>query len=131
MSVRSERGAFGEEQTALYLINRGYRILARNYRRKCGEIDIIAEKDGVIAVVEVKTRKFGSLTAGVEAVTRKKMRRIIETTRMYLYETGTEAGVRFDVAEVTITTEENPRLLEINYYENAFDLLSAHMHTYY
>ena len=130
MSVRSERGAFGEEQTAIYLINHGYRILARNYRKRCGEIDMIAEKDGLIAVVEVKTRKFGSLTTGAEAVTIKKMRRIIETARMYLYETETEASVRFDVAEVTITTEENPRLLEINYYEDAFDLLSAHMHIY-
>ena len=130
MSVRSERGAFGEEQTAIYLINRGYRILARNYRIKGGEIDIIAEKDGLVAIVEVKTRKFGSLTAGVEAVTKKKQGRIIKATRSYLYETETEAEVRFDVAEVTITTEENPRLLEINYYEDAFDLLSAHMHIY-
>ena len=128
MSVRSERGAFGEEQTALYLINRGYRILARNYRRKCGEIDIIAEKDGVIAVVEVKTRKFGSLTEGAAAVTREKQSRIIKAARSYLAETGTEAEVRFDVAEVTITTENNPRLLEIKYYKNAFDASEAYIY---
>ncbi|MGN0657646.1 MAG: YraN family protein [Ruminiclostridium sp.] len=130
MSVRSERGAFGEEQTAIYLINRGYRILARNYRIKGGEIDIIAEKEGLIAVVEVKTRKFGSLTQGIEAVTKKKQSRIIKAARSYLFETGTEAGVRFDVAEVTITTEENPRLLEINYYEDAFDAINAYTYTY-
>lgn len=128
MSVRSERGAFGEEQTALYLEKRGYRIIARNYRIKGGEIDIIAEKEGVIAVVEVKTRKFGSLTEGAAAVTKKKQSRIIKAVRSYLLETGTEAEISFDVAEVIITTENNPRLLEINYYKNAFDASEAYIY---
>lgn len=129
MSIRSKRGAFGEEQTALYLESRGYRILARNYRIKGGEIDIIAEKKGLIAVVEVKTRRFGSLTEGAAAVTREKQSRIIKTARSYLLETGTDAQVRFDVAEVTVTTEENPRLIEINYYKDAFDASQAFIYT--
>lgn len=128
MSTRSKRGAFGEEQTALYLEKLGYSILARNYRIKGGEIDIIAEKEGLVAVVEVKTRKFGSLTEGAAAVTKEKQNRIIKAARSYLAETGTEAEVRFDVAEVTITTENNPRLLEIKYYKNAFDASEAYIY---
>lgn len=128
MSIRSERGAFGEEQTALYLKSLGYSILARNYRIKGGEIDIIAENGGVIAIVEVKTRKFGSLTEGAAAVTKKKQSRIIKAACSYLSEVGTDKEIRFDVAEVVITTENNPRLLEIKYYKNAFDASQAYIY---
>ena len=126
MSVKSERGAFGEGYVAERLQNEGYIIKERNYRVKGGELDIIAERDGIIAVVEVKTRKFGSLTEGIEAITRKKMDCIIKTTRLYLLKNGIEdKGVRFDVAEVTVTTEKIPRALGFNYYENACDATDA------
>ena len=126
MSVKSERGAFGEGYVAERLQKEGYIIKERNFRVKGGELDIIAEKDGIIAVVEVKTRKFGSLTEGVEAITRRKMDCIIKAARLYLLKKGIEdKGVRFDVAEVTVTTENIPRVLGFNYYENAFDATDA------
>lgn len=126
MSVKSERGNFGENYTAGMLEKEGYTILKRNYRVKGGELDIIAEKDGIIAVVEVKTRKFGSLTGGLEAITRRKMDCIVKATRLYLLNEGIEnVGVRFDAAEVVITSESCPRILEYNYYENAFDATDA------
>lgn len=126
MSVKSERGAFGEGYVAERLTAEGYIIKERNYRVKGGELDIIAEKDGIIAVVEVKTRKFGSLTEGIEAITRRKMDCIIKATRLYLLNNGIEdKGVRFDVAEVTVTTENIPRVLGFKYYENAFDATDA------
>lgn len=126
MSVKSERGAFGEGYVAERLQKEGYIIKERNFRVKGGELDIIAEKDGIIAVVEVKTRKFGSLTEGVEAITRRKMVCIIKAARLYLLKKGIEdKGVRFDVAEVTVTTENIPRVLGFKYYENAFDATDA------
>ena len=121
MSTQHERGKFGEDYTADYLINRGMKIIARNFRRKGGELDIIALDKGELAIVEVKTRKFGSLTDGTDAVTRSKIKNIILTTARFVDENETEfSGIRFDVAEVVITTEAVPGVLEFNYYEDAF-----------
>lgn len=125
MSVNSERGRAGEEYVCGYLEKRGWKIAARNFRVKGGEIDIIAEKSGVIAFVEVKTRKFGSLSDGIEAVDAKKRKCVIRAADRYLEEFSDMAReVRFDAAVVTITTEEAPRVLEMHYYENAFDAFS-------
>ncbi|MBQ9483459.1 MAG: YraN family protein [Ruminiclostridium sp.] len=122
MNVKSVRGKAGEDHVCGYLEKRGYRIAARNYRIKGGEIDIIAEKSGVIAFVEVKTRKFGSLSDGIDAVDVKKQRCIVRAADRYLEEFPVSGrDIRFDAAVVTVTTEEMPRVLEMKYYENAFD----------
>ena len=121
MSTKHERGKFGEDYTADYLINKGMKILARNFRRKGGELDIIAMDKGELVIVEVKTRKFGSLTDGSDAVTRNKIKNIIITTAKFVGENDIEfSGIRFDVAEIVITTEAVPSVLEFNYYEDAF-----------
>lgn len=126
MSTQSVRGKAGEDRVCNYLIDGGWHIEARNYRIRGGEIDIIARKDGVLAFVEVKTRKFGSLTEGTEAVTKKKQSCIIRTADRYIQDNPSDAEeIRFDVAEVTVTTEDIPRVLEMNYMENAFDAFSA------
>ena len=123
MSVKSERGKAGELHVSRYLEKNGWRIAGRNYRVKGGEIDIIAVKNGTIAFVEVKTRKFGSLDGdGMTAVDGDKRKAVIRAAQRYLEACGTEyASVRFDVALVTVTTEEIPRVLGMEYYEDAFD----------
>ncbi len=119
--IRDVRGKTGEEAVCSYLRELGYSITARNYRKKCGEIDIIAENDDFIVFVEVKTRKFGSLVQGADAVTKQKQKKIILTADLYISETGTLKQPRYDIAEVVITTDKYPDVLEINYYENDFD----------
>lgn len=121
--VRQARGKFGEEYTARQLEQKGWRIVARNYRKRCGELDIVAiDNDNELVAVEVKTRKFGSMTYGADAVTWSKKRKIALTLLEYAAENGLEASImRFDIAELTITTEEHPRVLEMNYYKDAFD----------
>lgn len=121
MSVKHERGRFGEDYTADFLVNNGYEIVVRNFRKRGGELDIVALKDSELAVVEVKTRKFGSLTEGIDAITYQKKKNIIQTTAKFLNESEIEfSEMRFDVAEIVVTTEENPQVIEFNYYENAF-----------
>lgn len=121
MKVQHKRGKFGEDYTAEYLTNKGYQIIARNFRRRGGELDIVALKGGMLIVVEVKTRKFGSLTDGTDAITYTKKKNIILTSAKFLQENEPEfSEMRFDVAEIVVTTEENPRILEFNYYEDAF-----------
>ncbi len=122
MSVRSSRGSAGEEYVCSYLSERGWTIAARNFRIRGGEIDIIAKKHDIIAFVEVKTRKFGSLDNGLDAVDRNKRRFIIRAADRYLeQEPPGDMTIRFDVAVVVVTTEEIPRTLEMRYFENAFD----------
>lgn len=122
MNLRQARGRFGEDYTAERLEKRGMKLLERNFRRKGGEIDLIAEEDGTLVFIEVKTRKFGSMTEGADALDRAKKRRIISTALKFAEEHGfSEMPMRFDLSELTITTETHPRVLEWNYYPDAFD----------
>ncbi|MCI8703186.1 MAG: YraN family protein [Anaerotignum sp.] len=79
----------------------GYEILERNYRRRDGEIDIIAQKDGYTVFTEVKYRKNSRNGFPSEAVDWRKQQSIIRTAKAYVAEKGLEGGeYRFDVAEI-------------------------------
>ena len=115
MTRKREIGDFGEEITAEYLENNGYRILDRNYSKPFGEIDIIAIKDGLIAFVEVKTRKSDAFAYAAEAVDFYKQQRIRRASLAYLMEKNMmDFLMTFDIAEVYLDTRK------INYIENAF-----------
>lgn len=77
-------GTLGEELAEIMLLEKGYRILARNFRCRYGEIDIIASKNGVLAFVEVKTRLFESCGSGAESVTAVKRQRIRRCALCYM-----------------------------------------------
>ena len=116
--TKSETGKLGEESVCSYLLGMGYRIIARNYRIKGGEIDIIAENGDYIAFVEVKSRKPDSLVSGFEAVSKRKQGLIIKTAADYCLKHPNVWQPRFDVASVII---KNGRVLSIDYVTNAFD----------
>ncbi|MBR4305313.1 MAG: YraN family protein [Ruminiclostridium sp.] len=118
---KAGKGKLGEDYTADFLLKNGYRIVARNYRKPCGEIDIIAVKDEFIAFVEVKTRKYNTLVRGIDAVNFRKKGRIIATADYYLAENGMEFQPRYDIAEVTVIDKGTPRVIDFCYYEDAFD----------
>ncbi len=121
MNEKHTRGKFGEDYTADYLLNKGMKIISRNFRRKGGELDIVALDGKMLVVVEVKSRKFGSLTDGLDAMTPKKLQSIIRTAQRFIDETDVDFDeMRFDVAELTLTTEEIPQVLDFSYYEDAF-----------
>ncbi len=121
MNEKHIRGKFGEDYTADYLLNKGMKIISRNFRRKGGELDIVALDGKMLVVVEVKARKFGSLTDGLDAMTPKKLQSIIRTAQRFIDETDVDFDeMRFDVAELTLTTEKMPRVLDFSYYEDAF-----------
>lgn len=115
---RKELGNFGEDAVALYLERKGYTILKRNFRIKGGEIDIIAEKDGIIAFAEVKTRTPDPLVNGFEAVTAAKKKRIIRTAEVYSMRYPHDFQPRFDVVWVTVS---DGKVTDLQYIENAFD----------
>ena len=113
-------GEIGEEYAVKFLKKKKYKILERNYRKRYGEIDIIAENKNYIVFVEVKTRNTASLTSAADAVNRQKQLKIIKTASLYLAENETEKFCRFDVCEVYVNAD-NLKLVDINYIEAAFE----------
>lgn len=112
-------GDFGEKAAEEYLVEMDYDILERNFRLKCGEIDIIAEQDCCIVFVEVKTRKSNQFGEPSEYVDYKKQERIKKTAAVYVDIENTD--MRFDVIEV-FYEEKNEELflIKVNHIENAF-----------
>lgn len=112
-----EIGARGENIAAFYLEKKGYRILRRNYCIRGGELDIIAEKDGIIAFVEVKTRTVGFMSGGLESVNKRKQRLIIRAAEAYSCKNPHDLQPRFDVVEIIL---DGKKVAGFNYIENAF-----------
>lgn len=93
-------GKLGEEIACLYLQSEGYKILERNYRYGHFEADIIASKDDILVVVEVKTRKDYRYLYANEAVNYKKQYNLIALTENYIIQNCLyNHDIRFDVIE--------------------------------
>ena len=116
-------GNFGEDCAAQFLEAAGYTIVARNFRIRSAEIDIIAQRDGVLAFVEVKARSNVRHGLPSEAVTFRKQKKIIEAAGVFLQdEKFCDCACRFDVVEVYLNGE---RVEEINHIANAFEVVQA------
>ena len=102
MTARTKTlGNAGENFAASYLESRGYKILAKNFRVRSAEIDIIAELDDVIIFVEVKTRSSIKHGLPIEAVNFRKQQKIIEAAGVFLQdEKYFDKACRFDVIEI-------------------------------
>jgi putative endonuclease len=117
--ARQKLGKDGEDLACRELEDRGYAILARRYRRRGGEIDIIARDGATLVFVEVKTRDGREFGDAAEAITRWKRRRMARTALDYMMrEHISECPCRFDV--VSIHVETGVPAIEI--FQNAFDV---------
>jgi putative endonuclease len=116
---RRELGAAGESAACAYLERRGYRILARNARADRVELDIVAERAGVLVIVEVKTRRSAAFGGAAESVDARKQARLARGAAAWLRASGRRARrVRFDV----VTCEPAPRGgFSVTQWEGAFD----------
>jgi putative endonuclease len=94
-------GSSGETLAAQFLRRKGMVVLARNYRCRAGEIDLVARDGDAVVFVEVKERTGRSHGTAVEAVTWSKRRRIVRAARVYASAHGlTESPLRFDVVAI-------------------------------
>ena len=115
---KRELGVNGEKATVDFLIEKGYKILERNYRTNFGEVDIIAKDKGYYCFIEVKTRQSINYGAGSEAVVKNKQRTIARVAEHFLAANHLEdVDVRFDVVSVFIEDDNT----DIEIIENAFD----------
>lgn len=98
---RQRVGAAGETAAVGHYQSLGYVVLARNFRCRAGEIDIIVGRAGEVVFSEVKTRTQGAFGSGAEAVTWQKRQRIRRVAATWLQSQGARPRrVRFDVVEV-------------------------------
>lgn len=103
MQKKDALGRYGEALAARFLTQHGWSLLARNWRCPAGELDIVAERDGVIAVCEVKTRRSLRFGSPLEAVTPEKAQRLRRLAAQWLATSGTaRRGVRIDVISVLV-----------------------------
>ena len=120
LAKKQTLGLRGEDLAAQYLCRHGYRIVARNYRTRFAEIDIVAEQHGVVCFVEVKTRKVLEYGEGVEAVSFWKQRKLSQAAVWYLREYSQEdVAARFDVLSIKVSDVGQP---EFELFEDAFEL---------
>jgi putative endonuclease len=119
MCSTSARGSYFEALAGEYLMEKGYRLVERNFRFGHKEIDIIAVEGDTLVFVEVKGRTGSSHGAPGESVTRGKMRRILKAAEAYLWRRGlTNKPCRFDVVCVTLVDN---REAEFEHIRNAFE----------
>ncbi|MCH8317895.1 MAG: YraN family protein [Bacteroidetes bacterium] len=124
MADHIEFGKKGEDLAVQFLQKKGYKILKRNYRYKRAEIDIIAQKEGLLIFVEVKARNRIDFGYPEDAVNEKKVELIQEASENFMeesawgkeYEPGSGGQIRFDI--ISITLEKG--VLDILHIEDAF-----------
>lgn len=116
MGAHNEFGKLGEQMAAEYLIRNGYKIRYRNYRYLKAEIDILAQKEGVLAVVEVKSRSSDELQEIAETVNKKKIGLLVSAADHYVIENDLDVEVRFDI----ITILKKGKKFQLEHLEDAF-----------
>lgn len=113
-------GRWGEAVVAADLRRSGWKILASGFRCRMGEIDLIAEKDGFLAFIEVKLRKNADYGTAGAFVGRSKQHKLRAAAQLYLQRFPTDLQPRFDVAEVYAPQGADTEKPRIQYIENAF-----------
>ena len=118
-------GSFGERIAENYLKNKGYQILDRNYffripgNPQKGEIDIIAQKSGIISFIEVKTlRNPNGLIRPEEKVNFAKQRKLRKTAESWLMKKRISLNTKWQIDVIAIKMGRNKKL-EISHFENA------------
>ncbi|MDD5668519.1 MAG: YraN family protein [Candidatus Omnitrophica bacterium] len=122
---KKETGRTGEDAAAEFISRNGYSILARNYRRKSGEIDIVAREGTTVCFLEVKTRHSRLFGEPEESVSRVKQKQISRTALYFLKEHNLmDTNARFDVVSI-LFENQSPRVTLI---KNAFDMAGEYVY---
>lgn len=118
MAAHNDLGMLGEEKSVEYLQSKGYVIKHRNWRSGKYEIDIVAENDKYVVIVEVKTRKRGTLLSPVESVNKTKIRNLVYAANAYIRRFNVTKQTRFDIISMTI--DQTGSVDSLEHYEDAF-----------
>ncbi len=114
-------GKQGEQIAEQYLINQNYNIVARNLQSSHLEIDLIAQKNDTLAIVEVKTRQTNFFGNPENAVNKSKQKNLFKATQQFLEtykNTNPKLEIRFDIIAITINNKQ--KNIDIQHFKDAF-----------
>ncbi|MBP8606378.1 MAG: YraN family protein [Phycisphaerae bacterium] len=119
LNAPAQLGHWGQNQAERFLKRRGLRTIARNWAVQGGELDLVmADADGMLIFIEVKTRQSEDFIPALAAVNREKKQKIIRTAKRFLRHFKISGRpLRFDVVTVVIGPSGPP---DIRHYPNAF-----------
>jgi len=121
-AARQAFGELGERIAERWLRRRGWRIVQRRFRSGHRDIDLVVERDGTVAFVEVKARKGAGFGGPVQAVNYRKRKQLERSAMVWIDRHGREAeSYRFDVVGVLLNGAE----VLVCHVENAFALASS------
>ncbi|RYH76068.1 endonuclease [Flavobacteriaceae bacterium 144Ye] len=116
MAQHNELGKKGEQLAVDFLLQNHYEIVERNYRFDKAEVDIIAQKEAILAIIEVKTRSTTDFGNPQDFVKPKQIKNLVKAVDEYVTVNGLEVEVRFDI--IAIVKSEKDYTIE--HLENAF-----------
>ena len=97
-----DKGSVGESYAVTFLEKKGYKIIARNWSSKLGEVDIIASEKDTLVFVEVKSRHSAEYGIAAQAVDARKQKQVIKSALGYIKRQGiVDRDIRFDVVSIT------------------------------
>lgn len=116
MADHNELGKEGEDLAVAHLLKNGYKIVARNFRYQKAEVDIIARKKDVLAVIEVKTRSTPDFGDPQNFLKQKQINSLVKAIDYFVNEHRLEVNVRFDIIAII----KNKAGTRIEHLEDAF-----------
>lgn len=116
MAQHNELGKKGEQLAVDFLIENNYQIIERNYRFDKAEVDIIAQKDAILAIIEVKTRSSLDFGNPQDFVKPKQIKNLVKAVDEYVTVNNLDTEVRFDIIAIV----KEGYQYKIEHLENAF-----------
>ena len=107
MNNRAQTGQRGEELAMEYLRSNGFMICARNWRQGRYEIDIVAQRYGITHIIEVKTRRAGSLLKPEQTITPTKVAALRRAAAAYLTQHHVRGEVEFDLVAIDMFPDQS------------------------
>jgi len=116
MAAHNELGKKGEELAVEHLQKKGYEIVARNFTFQKAEVDIIARKDNILSIIEVKTRSTPDFGDPQEFVKARQLQRLVKAVDHFVEEHDLDVEVRFDIVAII----KNKKGTRLEHIEDAF-----------
>ncbi|MBS1511503.1 MAG: YraN family protein [Bacteroidetes bacterium] len=108
MALHHQTGAAGENLAVHYFTAKGFDILHQNWRHSHWEVDIIAAKESILHFIEVKTRRTKTYGHPEEAVSKQKIRNLMNAADAYLHQHPQWKKIQFDVLAITLVKDKAP-----------------------
>ncbi|HLD03640.1 MAG TPA: YraN family protein [Candidatus Dojkabacteria bacterium] len=115
---KRQKGISAEQTAVNYLKRTGYRILERNYRKRIGEIDIIAAKENTVVFVEVKSLQSESLLVLGQTISALKKQKLVKICQYWLTEND-KANYNWRIDFIGLVVDIRGRLKKLKHLQNA------------